>query len=408
MTQYTTITACRACKSTDLTTVLDLGTQAVSDHIEPGGETLDVPLTVALCRGCGLVQLRHTVDPAWLFNEDYGFKSGVNETMVAALEDVAEASKAHANLGDGDTVLDIGCNDGTLLSNFPDQTRAGFEPVESVAQEAAERAGVYDDFFNADTYLDDHDPADLITSIAMFYSVPDPNEFVDGVRRCLAEDGIWVLQMGYNPMVLKRNAFDTFIHHHIEYYGLQSFEQLIEPHGLEVFDVTVNNVNEGSFRPFVRHLGSAVEQTEAAHERVMAHRAREREMGLDSPKVWADFADRIDDLRETTVGFIEDANADGKSVHLYGASQKGNTLLQHYGLDHDLIDAAAERDPRKYGKVTAGTNIPIIPEAESRPEADYYLVLPWHLMDGFIEREADWLDGGGAFIKPLPEFEVIR
>lgn len=416
MTTYTSTDRCRACKSSDFERILSLGTQHVSDHIEPGDETVQAPVEVLLCGACGLVQLEHTVDPEWLFNEDYGFKSGVNETMIAALEDVAYASREAADLPivprpfSPHTVLDIGCNDGTLLEQFPGCQRIGFEPVKSVASEAAEIDGavtIHTDFFDADTYLAEHDPADLITSVAMFYSVDDPNTFVEGVEACLAPDGVWALQMGYNPMVLKRNAFDTFCHHHIEYYSLIPFERLIERHGLDVFDVTVNDVNEGSVRVFVRHRESAVRQTAAMHERVEAHRARERRLGLLNPAVWGVFADRIAEQREQTVGFIEDAVTRGETVHAYGASTKGNVLLQHYGLDNALIEAAAERDPRKYGKVTAGTDIPIVPEAESRPEADYYLVLPWHLMDGFVDREAEWLRDGGAFIKPLPEFELI-
>lgn len=417
MTTHTEIDRCRACKSTDLTTVIDLGEQYVSDHIEPGGETVVAPVEVVLCEGCGLVQLRHTVDPEWLFNDDYGFKSGVNESMVEALGEVASAALGAVDLPEETTILDIGCNDGTLLDVFGTQVDdilgvgarlVGFEPVWSVASQAFEYTpNIYEQFFDADYYLERHGPADLITSIAMFYSVDDPNEFVAGVRECLAEDGVWVLQMGYNPMVLKRNAFDTFCHHHIEYYSLITFKRLIERHGLEVFDVTVNDVNEGSFRVFVRHRGADVEQTSAMHERVEAHRARERQLGILKKEPWERLAGRADRRRAETMQFIEDAVARGETVHAYGASTKGNVLLQYYGLDAELIEAAAERDERKYGKVTAGTDIPIIPEDESRPEADYYLVLPWHLMDGFIEREAEWLRDGGVFIKPLPDFELI-
>lgn len=416
MASYVTeVEACRSCGNDDLEEILSLGNQYVSDFVDsPEDQTFQAPLELVLCDadtgGCGLLQLKHTVDPEYLYSQ-YWYKSGINESMRESLRDIVEDSTELASLDEGDIVLDIGCNDGTMLRMFEeDYRRVGFEPAENLVGEAREgTTRVINDFFNADSYEEalGDEPADLVTSIAMFYDLDEPNSFVSDVDSILAEDGIWVIQMAYLPRKLETNAFDSIVHEHLEYYSLLALENLLERHDFEVFDMETNDVNGGSFRVYIRNEGASVTGFEGAAERVESYREREAELGLGSRETYDAFAERVEQLKDETRSFIEDAVESCEKVYVYGASTKGNTLLQYYGLDNELIEAAAERNPDKYGKMTVGTQIPIVPEEEARQEADYFLALPWHFMDVFLQRESEFLREGGKFIQPLPEFKIL-
>lgn len=408
------IDSCRICGRENLEFILSLGEQHISDFIDsPDDDTIQAPLNLVLCNevdgGCGLLQLEHSVDPDYLFKQ-YWYKSGINESMIESLNDIKTKAIGLLRLSENDIVLDIGCNDGTMLRMYDDDLRrVGFEPAENLIGEAREgTTRVINDYFRAEPYNEEFDDrAKLVTSIAMFYDLDDPNAFVADVADVLADDGMWVIQMSYFPRKLRNNAFDSIVHEHLEYYSLLPLENLVERHGLEVFAMEKNDVNGGSFRVYIRHDGSDVTGLDEATENLDRYRAEEREMGLYDKSVYKEFGERIEDLKERTTSFIEEKVDEGNSVYVYGASTKGNTLLQYYGLDDTLIDGAAERNPKKYGKYTVGTHIPIVPEEEAREEADYFLALPWHFMDVFLEREREWLEGGGKFIKPLPELEVL-
>jgi hypothetical protein len=228
------------------------------------------------------------------------------------------------------------------------------------------------------------------------------------VADLLDSEGVFIIQMSYLPSMLEANAFDNICHEHLEYYSLRSLENLLSRHGLEVFDVTLNDVNGGSFRVFSRLKGSRHIASPQAKERVARLREKEKMMKLDERQAYLDFSARVQDVKDKVVDFITNAKADGKKVFVYGASTKGNTLLQTFNIKYPLIDAAAERNPEKYGKKTVGTLIPIISEEEARKlKPDYFLVLPWHFLDTFLEREHAFLKDGGKFIVPLPQFRVI-
>ena len=211
--------------------------------------------------------------------------------------------------------------------------------------------------------------------------------------------------------MLSQNAFDNICHEHLEYYSLLSLENLLYRHNLEVFDVELNDVNGGSFRTYIRHQGGgvALHIPEDAIKRVEKMREDEKNLGLQDRSIYDDFVKRVTDLKDKLNAFIKEEVSRGKKVYVYGASTKGNTLLQFYGLDDKLITAAAERNPAKWGKKTIGTNIPIISEEEARQQKpDYFLILPWHFLGEFKEREKVFFEEGGKFIVPLPEFEVIE
>ncbi|MDH5385840.1 MAG: class I SAM-dependent methyltransferase [Candidatus Aminicenantes bacterium] len=405
---------CRVCGSKDLKLVLSLGNQYISSFVDsPTQESYIAPLELVLCDkrtgGCGLLQLRHTV-PGEVLYRKYWYKSGVNQTMRTALADIAHKAEKLAKLSSRDIVLDIGCNDGTLLRSYKSGNLAlvGFEPATNLIEDAQIGATkILNDFFNYRNFEKEFgsENAKIITAIAMFYDLEEPNQFVNDIVKTLDKDGIWIIQMNYLPSMLQNNAFDNIVHEHLEYYSLQSMEYLLDMHDLKVFDVELNDVNGGSFRSYVKHKDC---RKYPISRNVINLREYEKRMRLNDYRTYDAFAKRISNLRAKTYDFIKKEVEKGKKVYVYGASTKGNTILQFYNLDNKLIKAAAERNPEKWGKKTIGTMIPIISEEQARRErADYFLILPWHFIKEFKEREKDYLNAGGKFIVPLPKFEII-
>jgi hypothetical protein len=399
------IETCRSCQSARLVQVLDLGELHLSAFVDKGQDTKKYPLELVLCEDCSLVQLRHTV-PATEMYQNYWYRSGTNHSMTQELRDIAHAATVALNK-ERFTALDIGCNDGTLLRAY-DVARVqtvGFEPATNLIKYAEKGVDcIIADFFHAGawrTFLG-NEKADVVTSIAMFYDLDDPNSVVNDVSKVMADDGVWVIQMADLKSMLDRNMWDNICHEHLEYYSLIALENLLERHGFYVSDIQQNDVNGGSIRAFVRKDPGRASKT------VTEMRRAELQDGLDTLKPYTEFAERIENRTNDLVRFITSVRREGKKVYAYGASTKGNTLLQHAGLDSSLINAAAERNPDKLGKYTVGTHIPIISEEQARAEKpDYFLVLPWHFRNEFLSRERAYLDDGGAFIFPLPEFEIV-
>jgi NDP-4-keto-2,6-dideoxyhexose 3-C-methyltransferase len=394
--------------------VLTLGNQYISNFIDsPTQECYVAPLELVLCTrsagGCGLLQLRHTI-PGEVLYRKYWYKSGVNQTMIKALADIADRAEKLVKPSPGDIVVDIGCNDGTLLRSYKSSnaTLVGFEPATNLVEEAqVGTTKIINDFFNYRNFQKEFGSkkAKIITAIAMFYDLEDPNQFVDDIAKTLETDGVWIIQLSYLPTMLENNAFDNIVHEHLEYYSLQSLEYLLHIHGLEVFDVELNDVNGGSFRVYIKHKNCKKYPTS---KNVNSIREHEKSMDLDDYRTYEAFSKRIRDLRAKTYNFIKKEVEKGKKVYVYGASTKGNTLLQFYNLDSVLIRAAAEKNPNKWGKKTICTLIPIISEEQARKEKpDYFLVLPWHFIKEFMVREKDYLDAGGRFIVPLPKFKIV-
>ncbi len=409
------IRKCRSCFSDKLVPILSLGNHYVSNFVERI-EGVKVPLELVLCDfktgGCGLLQLRHSA-PLEILYSQYWYRSGTNRTMTLALTDIAKSAEELVELGEGDISLDIGCNDGTLLRAYRSKhmLKVGFEPGKNLipfAEEGTDK--IFDDFFNAAAFIKEFPgkKAKIITSIAMFYDLENPNEFVADVRKILEKDGVWIIQMSYLPLMLEQNAFDNICHEHLEYYSLHSLSFLLDRHNLKVFDVELNDVNGGSFRIYIRHADDKMHISQDSAKRVEDMLENERRLKLDDKETYERFAERVDKIKQQVYEFIKAEVARDKTVYAYGASTKGNTLLQYFGLDHNLIKAAAERNPDKWGKMTVGTSIPIISEDEARTQKpDYFLILPWHFLKEFREREKAFLEGGGKFIVPLPEFKII-
>jgi hypothetical protein len=394
-------TTCRLCAATDLRDVFSLGDQFISDFVtrECITQGLRAPLDLVLCGRCSLLQLRHTA-PRPVLYATYWYRSGVTDTMRAVLRDITTEIQSMVALEAGDVVLDIGANDGTLLASYtaPGIVRVGCEPADNLVDALRQNADVViHDFWKGDRWREavaahglHH--AKVITAIAILYALEDPNAFMRDVREALHEDGIFVAQLMCLGPMLENNDLGNICHEHLEYYSVQVIERLLEAHGLEMFKIEKNAVNGGSYRIFARHARGEPLVFEEAYTQADVHA----------------FARRVDANRERCVRFIEQEVARGKRVYVYGASTKGNVILQYYGLNARLIAAAAERSPQKWGKYTIGTGIPIISEEQARSDQpDYFLVLPWPFFDEFYAREAVWREGGGKFIVPLPEFRIV-
>ena len=413
------IKSCRLCGGEKLALVASLGEQAVAGAFFACKSIVPVvPLVVVRCRSCGLVQLQHTVQADEMFKK-YWYRSGVNLTMREHLAGIVHEAKARVDLKAGDMVLDIGCNDGTLLEAYgvrpgPYETiqMMGMDPAANIIQLAlAKGLPVVCDFFSAESYHKmTSQKAKIITSIAMFYDLDDPNQFVQDIAEILAPDGVWVLELSYLPTMLARNSFDTICHEHLEYYHLEPMEQLLEKHRLMVVDVTKNDMNGGSFRLTVKHEtlenSFAMALTEG-ESRLCQMRGDEMMLALDCDAPYAEFRKNIERIKGDVRMFLKGTKEAGKLVHGYGASTKGNTILQFCDLDAELLPAIADRNEAKWGHFTVGTNIPIISEAESRAlKPDYYFVLPWHFMDEFRKREKEFMAWGGHFVVPMPRLQV--
>lgn len=400
---YAERTTCRSCGHDKLEDILTLGDQYISDFVtEEGGQK--APLDLVLCRNpdCNLVQLRHTVDRDTLYRQ-YWYKSGINETMRQHLEEIAAMATHLADLHANDVVVDIGCNDGTLLRAYPENVvTIGFEPAKNLVEEAeVGTTSIENAYFCGEAYREVV-PAKVITAIAVFYDLEDPNAFVADVNEVLDDDGLFIIQQNYLPTMLERNAFDNISHEHLEYYSLLSLEPLLHRHGLHVVDVELNDVNGGSFRTYIQHMEAGREKPSVATLRELERKAR-----LDTPRPYYEFSKRVKRLSWRVREFVESEVRKGKTIYAYGPGNRGNVLLQSFGLHYPIIAAAAERNPDKWGRKTVGTNIPIIPEEQARKDhPDYFLILPWAFTDAFVEREREYLEKGGKFIVPLPELHL--
>lgn len=407
---YHSISSCRICASNRLAHVIDLGMQALTGCFpranEPDPEK--APLELLRCEECGLVQLRHSVDVNAMFGDNYGYRSGTNATMRNHLGSLAAAMAQRAELVEGDVVLDIGCNDGTLLNSYPQGVRkVGIDPIAgNFAGQYAEDLNIHAGFFSAHDF-DRMSPvkrAKAISSISMFYDLESPGDFVKDIAHALDAEGVWVLEQSYLPDMLEQTSFDTICHEHLEYYALSQIEYLADLHGLRVFDVKRNGINGGSFQVWVCHKAAKHAENSAALGEL---RQLEAQLHLNTDEPFAKFRHSVAELGVKLKDFISTEVGKGKKVYVYGASTKGNVLLQHYEIDQRLVVACAERSPNKWGLRTPGTSIPIVSEDEARAAADYFLVLPWHFRDEFVVREAPYLERGGRFIFPLPKFELV-
>jgi len=409
---------CRVCGSTELIPCIDIGEQYLSsvfpENLDYRENAVRYPLDLVMCKKkedgatCGLVQLGHRLDLTAMYDA-YPYTSSTNSSMSRILEDVAESGRALKHLEAGDVILDIGGNDGTLLSFFQNDpyTLINIDPAQNVASllNSTNYISVRD-FFNAEAFQKaSKKKAKLIFSIAMFYHLDDPLKLARDAAACLDDDGVWIIQMAYLPAMIRTNMYDNIVHEHAGYYATNHMVWLMEQIGLEVFDVLENDVYGGSFRVFVKKKGCAkFPQT----DRLRANLRKEVEDGVYELATYRKFMERIQKTRTDLQALCKKIKAEGKTIWVYGASTKGNTILQYCGIGKNEIVAAADSNPFKHGKYIIGSDIPIKDEAEMRAaKPDYLLSLPYSFTDAFVKREAELVANGTKFIVPLPEVKVI-
>ena len=411
-------TTCRVCGSASLTPVIDLGPQYLQgSFVKPGKEMPSqrkINCSLVRCNpqidenACGLLQMEHSVPPEILYAA-YWYRSGTNATMRNHLKDIVDTTLLLLNK-DKSNVLDIGCNDGTLLDYYPQNfEKYGCDPSD-VAQEVKNAKVVQDIFPSAElNSVMGNSKMDIITSIAMFYDLENPVDFVKNIKHFLSSEGIWVFEMSYMPHMLELDNYDTICHEHLEFYSLAVLEKIAAMAGMKIFKIAFNDINGGSIRCYATHTESGLYTNKENHKFMNEIRQKEFDLELDTDKPYVAFQYRIEKVKNDLHDLLVDLKRQGKKVHVYGASTKGNTILQWCDINSMLVEYAAERNPDKYGAYTLGTNIPIISEAESRAmNPDYYLVLPWHFKAEFIQREKEALEKGTGFIFPIPKIDIYK
>jgi SAM-dependent methyltransferase len=409
---YTEIRKCRICDNEKLQHILDLGGQFLSSQFVKNNDNEElskvrVPLTLLLCEVCGLVQLKETVDRDLMYRS-YFYRSGVNPMMRDALADVTRDIKAHASLKEGDAVLDIGCNDGTMLTYFPiTMRRIGMDPAQNINRHSLDESiTIIEDYFSAEKARTANGGKSFqaVSSIAMFYDLDDPNAFVSEVKSVLAPGGTWCVQLSYLATTIQTMNFYDICHEHLLYYSLRTLKFLMEKHGLKIIDASLNDVNGGSLRFFAVHA----DDPRVASPSMRAIEEAEEKLNLSESSTYKRFNDAIQDLKRIVLDFIEKEKKAGGLVVGLGASTKGNVLLQYFGITKESLPVISDRYAEKVGLRTLGTDIRVVSEEEARdmhPSA--MLVLIWFFKDELLKRERDYLEGGGKLLFPMPYPHVV-
>ena len=393
---------CLLCKNKYLKNIFSLGNFFVSnfvgkDKIKKG---IKAPLNLLHCKRCSLIQLSHIAPQEIMYKRFYWYRSGVTKTMKDGLHNLYKESLKHVKLKKNDVVLDIGANDGTLLGFYKDKKiiTIGCEPAENLKKYLKKKCDyVINDFWNKKNLnkvlnKNNLNKPKIITAIGMFYDLEKPNEFIKDAADSLADDGIFIAQLMCLKSMIDKNDVGNICHEHIEFYSLKSLKYLFENNGLEIFKIDENDINGGSYRIYCRKYTKGSIKLKNENEL----------------KMMKNFVKRVKINKKKIINFILREKKKNKKIFLYGASTKGNTVLQYYGLDKKHIKYAAERSPEKWGKYTIGSGIEIISEKKARMlKPDYFFVTPWGFIEEFKKREVSWLKNGGKFIVPFPKLKII-
>jgi hypothetical protein len=409
--KYRRIEKCRIAGTPNLVSVLNLGHQSLTGVFPKvrGASITEGPLELVWSPDSGLLQLAHSFDVDEMYGDNYGYRSSLNQSMVRHLTQKVRALEKFAAIAPGDAVLDIGSNDATLLKAYtvPGLQRFGIDPSGlKFRHYYPSDIALVPDFFSAKSFRGvTQRQAKLVTSIAMFYDLENPIGFAQEVADILANNGIWHFEQSYMPSMLRNTSYDTICHEHLEYYSLSVVQKILDAAGLKLVDVEMNAINGGSFAVTAVHNDSPIR----GNQRVIdGHLEQEIRDGLDTPSPFMDFEQRVFRHRQELLRLLKSLAADGKKVLGYGASTKGNVVLQFCGLRESDIPAIAEVNADKFGAFTPGSNIPIVSENEARAmQPDYFLVLPWHFRESIIAREQAFLAQGGHLIFPFPEIEIV-
>ncbi|PCH94292.1 MAG: methyltransferase [Bacteroidetes bacterium] len=415
---YKNIDKCMICGNKNLVPILHLGEQALTG-VFPNGRDENVgsgPLELVKCHSkngedvCNLVQLHHSFDGEEMYGLNYGYRSGLNKGMVQHLKGIVEYVQNFIELENDELVIDIGSNDSTLLQFYPEDRGLRLTGIDPTGIKFKDyypgHIQLIPEFFSAKAVQNLYGElkAKVVTSIAMIYDLEDPLSFVQQVHDVMADEGIWVFEQSYLPAMMEANAYDTVCHEHLEYYGMLQIQWMVKKVGMKIIDVQLNDTNGGSFLLAVAKANSS----HIVSSSVQEVEAKEKELGLNELHPYKEFADRVEKHREELLQLLSELADKGAKVFGYGASTKGNVVLQYCGFTEEDIPYIAEVNEDKFGSFTPGTGIPIISEEDAKSmKPEYFFVLPWHFRKGILERETSFMEAGGKFIFPLPEIEIV-
>jgi GDP-mannose 4,6-dehydratase len=412
MTFVSNLTNCRICRSNNLVNVISLGDQYITSRFPLYGDFSTPKTSIILCRcqECGLIQLKETTNCEELYEYEYGYRSGISNTMRSHLKEYKEEICSVVKLEEGDVIVDIGSNDSTMLQYYDNKyRRIGVDPTGKQFKQYYGEVELLPTYFTHDNFVNNFGElkCKMVSSISMFYDLPDPVQFAKDIHSVLDDNGIWTCEQSYILTMLRTNSIDTICHEHLEYYALHQVKDIADRAGFKIIDVKFNDCNGGSFRVYFAKKDSVLyKENSDLVERILREEVEYGVMDSEG-KVYADFMKGCDLQVKYLKDFINAVNVNGKKVYIYGASTKGNCLLQYAELDDSYIKYAVERNPNKVGKMTS-TGIEIISEETMRESPpDYLLVLPWHFKNEILEREKSFLDAGGQFIFPFPHFEIV-
>ena len=408
--KYKKINNCRLCHSKNLKKIINFGDISLTAIFpyKNSKYTEITPMIFGMCKSCRSVQLLHNYNLDMLYNDNYGYRSGINQTMVNHLKGITNDIKKVIKFQKGDFVLDIASNDGTLLKSYKSSLvkYVGIDPtINKYKKFYPNNFKVKSSFFSKREFLNlsKNIKAKVITSIAMFYDVQKPNEFVSDIKNILRKDGIWVMEMYYLPTLINFNAYDSICHEHITYFSLNQINKLCIKNNLRIFKVSLNSMNCGSIRFFICHNDSKFKTDYRS-----LNKCKKYEKNLNYDNYFLNFKKKVKSISKKLNFTIKKLIKKKKIIHIYGASTKGNVLMQYSKLSLKDIKFAADRNPLKWNRKMPGTNIPIISEKTSRfMKPDYYLMLPWHFKKEFIKRESKFLKRGGKLIFPLPNIQIV-
>ena len=397
------IKKCRLCNSKKLINIHNFGNHYVSNFVTKRNvkKGVKAPLNLVYCNNCKLLQLEHSAPQEIMYKKFYWYRSGVTNTMKYALKDIFLKVKKMPLLKKGDTILDIGANDGTLLKYFKNDgyTTIGCEPAKNLTNELKKNSNyVIDNFWNYKylrNILNKHklNKPKVITAIGMFYDLEDPSKFISDAANSLDENGVFIAQLMCLNSMIKKNDLGNICHEHLEFYSYPSLKFLFEKNGFKIMKIEENEINGGSYRIFCK---KNIKKSIAYKEKTSLNDIKK-------------FIKRVKQNKKKCLSFLRKCKVNGKKVFIYGASTKGNTLLQYYGIDFKMISFASERSPEKWGKYTIGTGVEIISEEYARKlNPEYFFVMPYAFIKEFVIREKKWLKKGGKFILPFPNFKVLN
>jgi len=403
------IKKCRNCKSKKLIKLFSLGNLCFTGKFSsPNDKIKKKPVTLLICKSCELVQLAHNYNLKYLYGPDYGYRTGINKTMTDHVQNITKDLAKKTYLKKNDLVLDIASNDGTLLNFYKKNIiKFGIDPILNKYKKNYKKVKYsISGFFSAEKIkVKTKKKFKIITALSVFYDLVNPNKFLSDVKRLLLPEGVFLLEFADLASIIKYKMFDTICHEHLEYYSSKVIINLVKDNGLRVFDIKQNRINGSSKQYFICHFNSKIKSKNKIIKKILLD---ESKLKLNKVSSFRHFIKKINILRNKLNNTLKTIKRKQLNIHCYGASTKGNVLLQYFKIDYKKISFAAERNESKYGLVTPGSKIKIISEKLSRAmKPEYYLVLPWHFKKEILKREIQTRKKGTKFIFPLPKFEII-